>query len=153
LWVAHQDKGSIPFDVERFRGRKVRFGAYGDPAAVPLAVWDSIASVAAGVTGYTHQWRTADVGFARHCMASADSAEEGREARRMGYRNFIVRPAGSVKPKGAVVCPASEEAGKRTVCADCLQCGGTGNGRKQDVTIMAHGATKRAFVPLSLAVV
>lgn len=153
LWVAHQDKGSIPFDVERFRGHKVRFGAYGDPAAVPLSVWDSIADVAAGVTGYTHQWRTADVGFARHCMASADSAEEGREARRMGYRNFIVRPAGSVKPKGAVVCPASEEAGKRTVCADCLQCGGTGNGRKQDITIMAHGATKRAFVPLSLAVV
>lgn len=147
LWVAHNSKGSIPFDLERFRGHKVRFGAYGDPAAVPFEVWESIASVASGVTGYTHQWRTADTRFARYCMASADTADEGREARKLGYRNFIVRPVGSAKPRGAVVCPASEEAGKRVTCADCLQCGGTDNGRKADITIMAHGATKNAFKP------
>jgi hypothetical protein len=149
-WKAHDSKGSLPFDVERFRGLKVRFGAYGDPAAVPVSVWESIASVAAAVTGYTHQWRTCDPAFARWCMASADTAEEGREARKLGYRNFIVRPVGSAKPKGAVVCPASEEAGKRTVCADCLQCGGTDSGRRADITIMAHGSSARKFLPLTV---
>lgn len=142
---SHMNKGSVPFDVSRFAGQKVRFGAYGDPAAVPFHIWKSIADVAEGVTGYTHQWRTADPRFADYCMASADSADEGREARRIGYRNFIVRPVGSEKPKGAVVCPASAEAGKKTVCATCMACGGNNNGRKHDITIIVHGPTKKHF--------
>lgn len=144
-WVAHQQKGSAPFDVTRFAGRKVRFGSYGDPAAVPFEVWESIAEVAEAVTGYTHQWKACDPRFSRYCMASADSVQGRREARLMGYRAFWVRPAGSEKPSGAVVCPASEEAGKRTVCASCLQCGGTANGRRADITIMAHGTSKNSF--------
>lgn len=153
LWQAHQDKGSMPMDLSAFAGKRVRFGAYGDPAAVPFHVWERIASVADGVTGYTHQWRTAPTGFARFCMASADSVEERREARLMGYRSFQVRTKGSAKPEGTVTCPASAEAGKRTVCADCMQCGGTDNGRRADITIEAHGATARSFMPLALAVV
>jgi hypothetical protein len=144
-WVAHQNKGSLPFDLSAFAGRKVRFGAYGDPAAVPFEVWELIASVAAGVTGYTHQWRACDTRFSQYCMASADSVEDRRAARLMGYRTFWVRPMGTVKPQGAVMCPASAEAGKRTVCASCMQCGGTSNGRTVDITIQAHGATARRF--------
>lgn len=142
-----------PFDLEVFCGRKVRFGTYGDPAAVPFDVWERIASVASGVTGYTHQWRVADTRFAQFCMASADSVAEGILARRKGYRSFIVREQGSVKPKGAVVCPASIEAGKETVCASCLQCGGTANGRRADITIEAHGSTAKKFRALPLSVV
>jgi hypothetical protein len=152
-WKSHVAKGSVPFDVERFRGQKVRFGSYGDPAAVPFHVWESIASVASGWTGYTHQWRTADQRFSRYLMASADSAEEGREARKLGYRNFIVRPAGSEKPKGAVTCPASAEAGKKLQCADCLMCSGTGSSQPRDITIIAHGATAKNFTSLPLTVV
>ena len=144
-WKSHDAKGSVPFDVSRFAGQKVRFGAYGDPAAVPFEVWASIAEVAEGVTGYTHQWRTADPRFAEVCMASADSMPEYLEARRAGYRTFLVRPMDSARPKGMITCPASEEAGKKTVCASCLQCGGTGNGRKAMITIMAHGASKKQF--------
>ena len=149
---AHMEHGSAPFDLERFRGMRVRFGAYGDPAAAPFAIWQAIAAVAAGVTGYTHQWRAADIGFANFCMASADSADEGRQARKMGYRNFIVRAPGEAKPRGAVVCPASAEAGKRTVCASCMQCGGNGNGRTNDITIIAHGGSSKRFRPLPLTV-
>jgi hypothetical protein len=152
-WKSHQAKGSVPFDVERFRGHKVRFGSYGDPAAVPFEVWEAIASVADNWTGYTHQWRTADQRFSRYLMASADNAGEGRQARSMGYRNFIVRAPGTEAPKGAVVCPASAEAGKRVQCATCLQCSGTGKGRKADITIMAHGSTAKAFKSLPLSVV
>lgn len=142
-----------PYNLDALRGRKIRFGAYGDPAAVPFEVWETLASVASAVTGYTHQWRAADSRFAQFCMASADSAAEGRIARHRGYRSFIVRAPGEAKPRGAVVCPASAEAGKRTVCASCLQCGGTSNGRRADVTIVAHGSTARAFKALPLSVI
>lgn len=153
MWKSHQAKGSVPLDTERFRGQKVRFGAYGDPAAVPFEVWESIAGVAKAWTGYTHQWKATDPRFSRYLMASADNAAEGRQARRLGYRNFIVRAPGEAKPHGAVVCPASEEAGRKTVCASCLQCGGTDSGRKADITIVAHGATAKAFKSLPLSVV
>lgn len=125
-----------------------RFGAYGDPAAVPFEVWDGIADVADSVTGYTHQWRKCDPRFSRYCMASADSVDERREARLAGYRAFVVLPRGSSKPRGMVMCPASAEAGKRTVCADCMQCSGTASGRTVDVTIQAHGTSARAFAAL-----
>jgi len=135
------------YSLDMFRGRKVRFGAYGDPAAVPLHVWESIAGVASAVTGYTHQWASCSTDYAQWCMASCDSIDEYREARRAGYRSFVVRAMGSPKPDGVVACPASAEAGKRATCADCLQCGGTSNGRKADITIEAHGPTARAFKP------
>lgn len=158
-WKSHVAHGSTPFDIERLRGRRIRFGSYGDPAAVPFEVWSAIAAVADGVTGYTHQWdadrlsaggfdtRAADPGFATVCMASADTADEGRRARRLGFRSFVVRGPDEAKPKGAVVCPASAEAGKRVTCSQCMSCGGTGNGRRQDVTIIAHGSTARSFRP------
>lgn len=144
-WAAHQRNGSAAFDLERFAGRKVRIGAYGDPAAVPFEVWESIAAVAEGVTGYTHQWRTADPRFAEVCMASADSIPDYRDARAKGYKAFVVMPFGSAKPKGLITCPASEEAGKKTVCASCMRCGGLSDRRKQSITIMAHGTAKRKF--------
>jgi hypothetical protein len=158
-WKSHQHTGSTPFDIERLRGRKIRFGSYGDPAAVPSHVWQQLADAAAGVTGYTHQWDAdklaaagyatdaADIKLAEWMMASADTAAEGRQARRLGFRSFIVRGPNDAKPKGAVVCPASAEGGKRTVCATCMSCGGTGNGRRNDVTIIAHGSTASSFRP------
>jgi len=145
LYRAYKRGNYVEYDPEVFRGRKVRFGAYGDPAAAPYEVWESIHSVAAHVTGYTHQWRTADPRFARFCMASADSVTDGIAARRQGYRSFIVRAPGTPKPKGAVMCPASAEAGKKTTCSTCLQCGGTASGRLADITIEAHGVSRNKF--------
>ena len=156
-WVSHQDKGSIPFDVERFRGHKVRFGTYGDPAAAPFEVWESIAKVADGLTGYTHQWRTADPRFAEYFMASADSPQERQDARDKGYRAFHVRAIGTPKLPGEITCPASAEAkaarkqagkpDREVTCAECLQCSGTYTGRTADITIMAHGPAKNLFAP------
>jgi hypothetical protein len=145
--TSHITKGSVPFDLERFRGQKVRFGSYGDPAAVPVEVWLAIAEVADGFTGYTHQWRTCRPEFAQVCMASVDSQAEAAQAITQGYRVFWVRPFGSDKPEGMITCPASAEAGKRTVCADCMMCGGTASKQVRSITIQAHGATKSSFQP------
>jgi len=37
--------------------RKIRFGAYGDPAAAPFEIWEMLAHMCQGFTGYTHQAR------------------------------------------------------------------------------------------------
>lgn len=40
-----------------FGGRKVRFGAYGNPTLLPLAIVSAIAAVSDGWTGYFHDWK------------------------------------------------------------------------------------------------
>ena len=126
-------------------GRAVRFGAYGDPAAAPIGVWSELARWAATWTGYTHQWRTAPLALARYLMASADSEAEGVLARASGWRTFRVREASEPIGPREFVCPASEGAGKRTDCASCRACGGTGAKAKASPVIVAHGGTARRF--------
>jgi hypothetical protein len=153
---SHMAKGSAPFDITAFTGRLVRFGAYGDPAAVPFFVWARIANVAlngGALCGYTHAWRYCDPRFSRFCMASVDRLEDWPAAKALGYRSFMVRPKGTPKPTGLVQCPASVEAGKRTTCDTCLACGGTSNNRHSDVSIEAHGTGARRFRPLPLMVI
>ena len=145
VWRAYKRGTAREFDLGKLEGRRIRFGAYGDPAAAPFEIWESIAQVADGVTGYTHAWKTCDRRFHRYCMASVDTLEERELARSLGYRAFVVRPRDTAKPAGLVQCPASAEAGKRTTCAVCLQCGGTSNGRRSDITIAAHGPTATSF--------
>lgn len=124
-------------------GRHVRMGAYGDPAAVPYAVWESILADAARGTGYTHQWKACDSRFARHCMASADNAQEAQEAQAMGYRTFRVGTPAESMARGEFLCPASKEAGQKVNCAQCLACGGTSSPNKASVYIPAHGAANK----------
>ncbi|TXR49882.1 hypothetical protein [Phyllobacterium endophyticum] len=131
-----------------FAGRKVRLGAYGDPAAVPMAVWnEALADIEAG-TGYTHQWRTCDQSLKNYVMASCDSALDHELAKAMEWRTFRVRTASEPKLAREVICPASAEAGYKTNCAACVACGGFGAKAKADIVIIAHGAANKvnAFV-------
>jgi hypothetical protein len=138
-------RGKYPaFHPERhlrlFQGRLLRLGAYGDPAAVPLEVWDSVTSVAKHWTGYTHQWRNCPVGYSRYCMASVETPNQAREAWAAGWRTFRVRLADQPVESGEVICPASEEAGKHKTCADCRACSGTKlGGRNASPVIIVHG--------------
>jgi len=124
-------------------GKMVRLGTYGDPAAAPLALWEVLTAKAAGWTGYTHQWRTADKGWARLVMASADSQMDAKEAWLRGYRTFRV---GAAPMTGREVnCPASEEAGKRTQCIACKLCMGSTSKAPVSIQIAPHGAGGRNF--------
>jgi hypothetical protein len=130
--------------VTNFSGRKVRLGSYGDPAAVPVRIWDRITRKSAGWTGYTHQWRTA-LHLQPYCMASVDSEEERALAGSMGWRTFRVRRPYDPIDDYEVRCPASQEAGYKTDCATCLACGGTNAKAKCDISIIVHGATAGRF--------
>lgn len=127
---------------ERLHNEKVRLGTYGDPASVPLLVWRNATQFALAITGYTHQWRTAELGLAVYCMASCDTYAETREAQARGWRTFTVVNKGSslLPPPNSFLCPASEEGGKKLTCEECLACGGSFNGtRNASVYIPVHG--------------
>lgn len=128
-----------------FAGLLVRFGAYGDPAAVPVIYWQVIAAAAAGVTGYTHQWRAARLrDVLAYCQVSADTEEDVASARALGVGSFRVKQAGAAVLPGEIVCPASAEAGKGTTCADCRMCDGASGNL---VVIDAHGIGAKSFAP------
>jgi hypothetical protein len=130
---------SLDAAQKAFAGKRVRLGAYGDPAAVPLEVWQAALGEAEAHTGYTHQWRSCDPRFASIVMASCDSQADYAEAQARGYRTFRVRTADETLNKREIVCPASKEAGYKTTCASCVACGGHGAKARADVAIMVHG--------------
>lgn len=129
------------------RGRKVRLGTYGDPAMVPLWVWNALLQDAIGHTGYTHQWRAHWAQDMRGIvMASADTDAEGNQARAMGWRTFRVRTDAQQVNPGEFTCPASKEAGYRKTCATCLACDGAQRGPKQaSPVIIVHGSLAKRF--------
>ena len=84
VWRAYQRgryrHASLQVARAALAGLPVRLGTYGDPAAVPTVVWQTVLTQSAMHTGYTHQWRTCDQTLAHWCMASCDTAEETAQA-------------------------------------------------------------------------
>ena len=126
-----------------FAGKRVRLGAYGDPAAAPFDMWAEAMQGAEAHTGYTHAWRTGDARFSQYVMASCDTARDYVDAKAQGWRTFRVRKAGESLNAREIVCPASKEAGERTSCAACVACGGHSAKARVDIAIIAHGAASK----------
>lgn len=118
----------------------VRLGTYGDPAAVPIKVWEYALRHIKAPIGYTHQWRVGRfTELKTWCVASVDNEIEKVEASAMGWRTFRVRRSDQPVLKNEVVCPASAEAGHKTNCQECRACGGESAKATCDITIIAHG--------------
>ena len=120
-------------------GRMVRLGTYGDPASVPNYIWESLLSASAGHTAYTHGKVNP---MPAKIMTSADSESQAKQAWAKGERTFrVVKSLASLVKGKEVLCPASEEAGKRVTCESCGLCGGA-SVRGKSVAIVAHGIAK-----------
>lgn len=127
--------------LEMFKDRILRLGAYGDPNACPIEIWEKICGVASGWTGYTHQWRRPEAQpYKKFVMASVETEKGMRRAKSMGWKTFRVRNVDEPVLPGEFVCPASEEAGKKKTCEQCLAChGGEWNGKQVTPVIQVHG--------------
>jgi len=126
-------------DPGLFRGRLLRWGAYGDPAILPIELVRTASGAAAGHTGYTHAWRTCDRRFRFWLMASVDTPRERRLALEMGWRTYRVRRPGDRLLRGEFECPASEEQDFRLTCAECRACGGGLWTGQATPAILPHG--------------
>lgn len=144
VWKQYKKRKYPKIDLEFnwFKNRKVRFGSYGDPTAVPIDIWDKILKVCSGHTAYSHQWAKEEFqGFKNFCMASVDSLEEMRQANLLGWRTFRVKNLDDLKLDGEVICPAArEDLSKKYTCEGCLLCDGNlKSPYRKNVVIDVHG--------------
>ena len=132
----------------QLKGRKVRLGAYGDPAMIPADIWLNLLSQALDWTGYTHQWQQAFAQAHRElCMASADSIEDRDIARSMGWRTFrVIAINAAPKLDREIYCPASPEGGNKRQCITCTACDGALKPESVSIAIMAHGKSAAHYV-------
>jgi predicted nucleic acid-binding Zn ribbon protein len=151
VWRAYQ-RGNYDYHAPKdaapmLAGRQLRLGAYGDPAAVPVAVWKALLKHVEGWTGYTHQWRKASA-LKPYVMASVDTPSELAQAHAKGWRTFRMRQvarSGEVESldSSEIVCPAAIEAGKRTTCEECNLCRGASR-QARSIAIIDH-STRALF--------
>ena len=134
------------------RGRNIRLGAYGDPAAIPADIVRALLSEAAGFTGYTHQWGIlASDQLAAHCMISADTETEARAHWKQGRRTFrVVASPADIVPGSEIICPATAEGGRRTNCNECGLCAGSSVAAR-NIAAVAHGNGAK-YAPAVVAV-
>lgn len=132
-WVrtGRRDDDTLDF-LELAADKKIRFGAYGDPAHIPAWLATEIMAAAKGWTAYTHAWRNPVVAatWKGKAMASCDTATQLRVAEQNGWAGFVVTPG-----KLAKVTTCLNES-KGTQCIDCMKC----NGTRGSVSILPHGA-------------
>lgn len=126
--------------AQKLTGKKLRIGTYGDGAAMPVSIWQTLTQYTSGHVGYTHQWQLPGFdhsAWSKLAMASADNVHEYEQARDLGYRVFRVS-IGVSKLANEISCPASAESGKKTTCDNCMLCGGTSKQAK-NIVIADHG--------------
>jgi len=131
----------------------IRFGAYGDPGAVPVNVWQSLKSIARFTTGYTHTWRYSVSTYADVTMASCETLDDLRHAESLGYKAFLVVKAGEAKDTigaGMARCPSDPSlVGVHVPCSQCQGCSGATSRRHRVIEV--HGATAHQYRPLRMA--
>lgn len=111
--------------------RKIRLGAYGDAAAVPITVWDDLLTSADGWTGYTHSPFAAP-GLKRYCQASADTPEQAALYQSLGWRTFRIKNKGDPVAKNETLCPYPKSGMQ---CIQCMKC----NGSQSNIVTDVHG--------------
>ena len=125
-------------------GRKVRWGAYGDPAVLHKSVVDEINLYAVSHTGYTHQWRSDYAQqFKGLFQASCDGFNDYLEASQSGWATFSVVPKG-YKPASVKQCPATVD-NSQAQCITCSLC----DGAKTDIYVEAHGSGAKHVVNIA----
>jgi len=73
-------------------------------------------------------------------MHSADTLEDADLAWQIGWRTFrVIRNLNELNKDKEILCPASEEAGKKTSCIKCGLCAGTTTKSNKSIAIVAHG--------------
>ena len=126
------DRWNFQLTHERFYEKSIRFGAGGDPAALPIPFYEDFMYMA-GVqhrkwTGYTSQWRNPEFQWFRHLFqASVSTEEDAQIARSMGWNTYRTRKPGESLMSGEESCPGSKEANHLLQCIECCKCRGTGD--------------------------
>lgn len=136
--------------LDLVRGRKIRWGADGDPCVIPADLMSAMCHASAGWTGYTHSWR--DPRFSEHkrfLMASVESRRGAVDAVAAGWRWFRVRSStdGCGAVSGTVVREADCPKGSgKLSCSECMFCSGTDGRGRGSASIVLHNGLPDVLV-------
>ena len=116
------------------KAKRIRWGAYGDPAVINPLIVRVINTHAKGHTGYTHQWRSKFAQpFKGIFQASCDGFQDYLDASDLGWKTFTV-VSKNARIDYAKQCPATV-ANSQAQCATCKLC----DGGRTDIYVNAHG--------------
>jgi hypothetical protein len=140
-------RGNYPMlndeNIKSLKGRKLRLGAYGDPAMVPQSNINVLKNATRGMTGYTHQWMFKRLSSTMdNCQGSVDSLAEAAKFKAMypnGHYFRVTSDISDIQPN-EVQCPADTSG---VSCMECMMC----DGNTQDIVIEVHGAKASRFKP------
>jgi hypothetical protein len=131
-----------------FNGRKVRFGAYGNPSLIPLSIIKMITESCDGWTGYFHDWKEMSkeraTAYGNYFMASTETNDSVRRAKEKNLRYFHVSPE---QPKDTIECLADS---KGLSCDQCQLCKGNRIGAKS-IWINPHGSKKKRAIEQAIS--
>ena len=142
-------------DRNRLKGRGLRLGAYGDPAALPLWLLRALTNAAEFHTGYTHQIeslsrRRADA-VASLCMVSTETEEQRQRMNDRGYRTFHVVPLAQLDAattdRNQIPCPYYSHG---ATCDRCRLCGGSSQSAAS-IVVGSHGPGRGNLVGTAAA--
>lgn len=115
-------------------GRRIRLGAYGDPAALPSGLLRQLTKVCARHTGYTHQWKEFP-GLADILMASVESESEMKLAHSQGWRTYRIVESFTDISDAEMECLNTTH---NKLCFECALCDGNQRDAKS-IAIEVHG--------------
>jgi len=126
--------------ADAFKGRALRLGAYGDPAAAPFDIWQPLVELAAKHTGYTHQITHAafDDRFLSICQVSADTPKQAQRFQALGAKTFRVALPTDHLADNEIECLADSSG---ISCIDCGLC----DGQSKNIAIVVHGQRANNF--------
>jgi len=131
-----------------FNGRKVRFGAYGNPSLIPLSIVKAITEASDGWTGYFHDWKempsSKATAYGSYFMASTETNDSVRRAKAKSLRFFHVSPE---QPKNTIECLADS---RGLSCDKCQLCKGNRLSAKS-IWINPHGSKKKRAIEQAIS--
>ena len=159
--------------IKKFYKANIRAGSYGDPAAVPVHVWQQLKDVSSGWTGYTHQMKhkrfDAAILGAFYGQEMRQAQDEGRiqdlkfdpDAAILDYamvsadtpKQALSYHAKGLKTfrvsvEGAPILPNEIECSNTSeeglTCAQCLKCDGASH-KGKNIVITVHGTRSKRY--------
>ena len=114
----------------------IRQGAYGDPAFVPMYVWEELENAVSNKKGasYTHQWEWVSPEYAKFSMASVENLKQKADAQALGYRTYRMVDNEAEIATDEVLCPNTS---KGVQCRECGLCGGL-RSKAKNIAIVKH---------------
>jgi hypothetical protein len=130
--------------IKKFYKANIRAGSYGDPAAVPVHVWQQLKDVSSGWTGYTHQMKHKkfDAAILDYAMVSADTPKQALSYHAKGLKTFRVSIEGAPILPNEIEC--SNTSDEELTCAQCLKCDGASKSGK-NIVITVHGTRSKRY--------